>query len=115
MKTNGVQQAGQQRARGNGAQSTAERPTKIESEELLVVSQSKPDQKGRFQKLRVVRWSRNGEKGGAKLEKRGFFPGTKSGDILNGDLQSLNLEDVQRLAEQMPTVIEVMQEGQFGA
>lgn len=112
MKKNGSQQPVERR---NGSQQTAERPRKIESEELFVVWETQPDQKGRFQKIRVVRWIIDAVKGSAKLEKRGFYPGSK-GDVLTGDAPlGLDLDDVKRLAEQMPHILEVMQEGQFAA
>ncbi len=112
MKKNEPQQPVE---RKNGSQHTAERPRKIESEELFIVWETKPDQKGRFQKIRAIRWIIDGVKGSPKLEKRGFYPGSK-GDILTGDNPlGLDLDDMKRLAEQMPHVLEVMQKGQFPA
>ncbi|OGR97791.1 MAG: hypothetical protein A2V88_09275 [Elusimicrobia bacterium RBG_16_66_12] len=81
--------------------------------ELLVVSETKPDDKGRFYKIRVVRWEIDGVKQTPKLEKRGFYRGAKTGQAMTGDHETFNLDDTKALAANMEKVLAAMQDGLF--
>lgn len=86
---------------------------KIEAEELLVLHETTPDDRGRQQKIRVVRWHVDGAKQAPKLEKRGFYRGERDGAMLTGSPESLTLADVKLLASRLPEVVRTMEAGCF--
>lgn len=86
---------------------------KIEAEELLVLHETSPDEKGRQQKIRVVRWHVDGAKQAPKLEKRGFYPGERTGALMTGSPESFTLDDVKLISTRLPEVVQTMEAGYF--
>jgi len=84
---------------------------RIEAEELLVLHETAPDDKGRRHKVRVVRWSINGAKQAPKLEKRGFFRSEHLGTLLTGQPESFTLSEVRVLSARMPEILRAMEAG----
>ena len=79
----------------------------IEGRELIVIAESKPNDKGNFWKLRLVQWIVDGVSKSIKLEKRRFFT-DEYGNVKTGKCDGFLLDDLKAVRPHREKIAEFM-------